>query len=80
MYALIDDVFERPEVATATGVAGMFGYLGGALFTLMVGALANSIGYEPLFALPFLFDLVAALVLWVFIGARQGQVAEQPAS
>jgi hypothetical protein len=79
MYALMGDVFEKPEVATATGVAGMFGYLGGALFTLMVGALATSIGYEPLFALLFLFDLVAALTLWAFIGVRQGQVAEQPA-
>jgi MFS transporter, ACS family, hexuronate transporter len=77
MYALMGDVFEKPEVATATGVAGMFGYLGGALFTLMVGALANSIGYEPLFALLFLFDLVAALTLWAFLGVRQGQVAEQ---
>ena len=77
MYALMGDVFEKPEVATATGVAGMFGYLGGALFTLMVGALATSIGYEPLFALLFLFDLVAALTLWAFIGVRQGQVAEQ---
>jgi hypothetical protein len=78
MYALMGDVFEKPEVATATGVAGMFGYLGGALFTLMVGALATSIGYEPLFALLFLFDLVVALTLWAFIGVRQGQVAEQP--
>ena len=50
MYALMGDVFEKPEVATATGVAGMFGYLGGALFTLVLGALANTIGYEPLFA------------------------------
>ena len=38
MYAVVGDVFEKPEVATATGVAGMFGYLGGAIFTLMVGA------------------------------------------
>ena len=68
MYALVGDVFEKPEVATATGVAGMFGYLGGALFTLMVGALANTIGYEPLFALLFLFDLIAAALLWLFIG------------
>jgi ACS family hexuronate transporter-like MFS transporter len=79
MYALMGDVFEKPEVATATGVAGMFGYLGGALFTLTVGALANSVGYEPLFAMLFLFDLVAALALWAFIGVRQGQVAVQPA-
>src|SRR5271166_5577783 len=46
MYALMGDVVETAEVATATGIAGMFGYLGGALFTLTVGALANTIGYE----------------------------------
>ena len=69
MYALMGDVFEKPEVATATGIAGMFGYLGGALFTLMLGALASSIGYEPLFALLFLFDLVAAYALGLPRGA-----------
>lgn len=68
MYAVVGDVFEKSEVATATGVAGMFGYLGGALFTLVVGALAATIGYEPLFALLFLFDLAAAALLWLFIG------------
>ena len=68
MYAVVGDVFEKPEVATATGVAGMFGYLGGAMFTLVVGQLANTIGYEPLFAMLFLFDLTAAALLWLFIG------------
>jgi MFS transporter, ACS family, hexuronate transporter len=71
MYALMGDVFDRSEVATATGVAGMFGYLGGALFTLAVGRLADTLGYEPLFALLFLFDLVAAVALWAFVGARR---------
>jgi MFS transporter, ACS family, hexuronate transporter len=71
MYALMGDVFDKAEVATATGVAGMFGYLGGALFTLAVGQLANTLGYEPLFALLFLFDLIAAAQLWVFIGVRR---------
>jgi MFS transporter, ACS family, hexuronate transporter len=58
----------------------MFGYLGGALFTLLVGALANTIGYEPLFALLFAFDLVAAAVLWAFIGVPRGRVVEPAAA
>ncbi len=74
MYAVVGDVFEKPEVATATGIAGMFGYLGGAIFTLMVGQLANTIGYEPLFAMLFLFDLIAAAVLWIFIGRSHGPI------
>jgi len=79
MYAVMGDVFEKSEVATATGVAGMFGYLGGAIFTLVVGALANTIGYEPLFAVLFAFDLVAAATLWGFIGVRGGKAAAQQA-
>ncbi len=75
MYALMGDVFEKSDVATATGIAGMFGYLGGAVFTLMVGQLANTIGYEPLFAVLVLFDLVAAATLWAFIGVRKSAVA-----
>ena len=75
MYALMGDVFEKPEIATATGVAGMFGYLGGALFTLVVGALANTLGYEPLFAMLFLFDVVAAVALWAFLGQRPRHAA-----
>jgi len=71
MYALMGDVFEKPEIATATGVAGMFGYLGGALFTLALGQLANTLGYEPMFAVLFAFDLVAAGALWLFIGVRR---------
>jgi ACS family hexuronate transporter-like MFS transporter len=81
MYAVVGDVFEKSEVATATGIAGMFGYLGGALFTLVVGQLANTIGYEPLFTLLFFFDIAAAAVLWLFIGrgSSQGAPAAQPA-
>ena len=73
MYALMGDVFDKAEVATATGVAGMFGYLGGALFTLAVGRLADTLGYEPLFAVLFAFDLVAAAALWAFMGVRPGR-------
>lgn len=81
MYAVVGDVFEKSEVATATGIAGMFGYLGGALFTLVVGQLANTIGYEPLFTLLFFFDIAAAAVLWLFIGrgSSRGAPAAQPA-
>lgn len=79
MYALVGDVFDKSDVATATGVAGMFGYLGGAAFTLVVGALANTVGYEPLFALLFVFDLVASIALWKFIGVRVGRAAPQAA-
>ena len=74
MYAVVGDVFEKPEIGTATGIAGMFGYLGGAIFTLVLGQLANTLGYEPLFAMLFLFDLIAAAVLWIFIDRSPGSI------
>ena len=80
MYALMGDVFEKTEIGTATGVAGMFGYLGAAMFTLVLGALASTVGYEPMFAVLFLFDLVAAATLWAFIGVRPGMAEAQAAA
>ena len=40
LYALVTDVFEKQDVATATGFGGMAGYLGGTLFSLLLGQLA----------------------------------------
>jgi len=80
MYALMGDVFEKTEIATATGVAGMFGYLGATIFTLVLGALASTVGYEPMFAVLFLFDLAAAATLWAFIGVRPGTAEAQAAA
>jgi MFS transporter, ACS family, hexuronate transporter len=79
MYALMGDIVETADVATATGFAGMFGYLGGAIFTLIVGALATTIGYEPLFTMLFFFDVTAAAVLWIAIGARRSVPVAQSA-
>lgn len=79
MYALMGDIVETADVATATGFAGMFGYLGGAIFTLIVGALATTIGYEPLFTMLFFFDVTAAAVLWIAIAARRSVPVAQSA-
>jgi ACS family hexuronate transporter-like MFS transporter len=70
LYALTTDSFEKKDIATATGLAGMAGYFGGTLFTLLVGQLASTIGYEPLFACLGVFDIVAALIVWAVLGER----------
>src|SRR6202044_648285 len=44
------DVFDPSEVGTASGFAGMAAWIGGLGFSLLVGALADSMGYTPLFA------------------------------
>jgi ACS family hexuronate transporter-like MFS transporter len=56
------DVFENHEVGTANGLTGMVSWTGGLSFTLVVGALADTIGYNPLFVCLTIFDLVGACV------------------
>ena len=56
------DVFNREEVATANGLSGMAAWIGGLGFSLLVGALAETIGYTPLFACLTVFDLIGATV------------------
>jgi MFS transporter, ACS family, hexuronate transporter len=69
LYAVTSDVFGKNEVATATGLGGMFGYLGAAAFTALFGVMVAQVGYGPLFAVLAVFDLVAAAV--VFALARK---------
>ncbi|MEF9402164.1 MULTISPECIES: MFS transporter [Ralstonia solanacearum species complex] len=75
LYTLTADVFGKHEVGTAVGLAGMSGFLGGTLFSLAVGALASTIGYNPLFAALALFDIVAAIVMWNVLREPRGPIA-----
>jgi ACS family hexuronate transporter-like MFS transporter len=49
-------------VATANGLTGTVSWIGGLSFSLVVGALADTIGYYPLFVCLTVFDLVGATV------------------
>jgi len=60
LYAITSDMFGKNEVATATGMGGMAGYLGAAAFTALFGVLVTRIGYSPLFVVLAVFDLIAA--------------------
>lgn len=64
LLTLSADLFDSREVATATGMAGSAAWIGGLSFSLVIGALAESIGYNPLFVCLALFDVIAAIVLW----------------
>jgi ACS family hexuronate transporter-like MFS transporter len=78
LYSLTSDVFGKNEVATATGLAGMSGYLGATLFTLLFGILVTQVGYGPLFVLLAAFDLIAAVVVALLV--RERFKTEQPKS
>jgi ACS family hexuronate transporter-like MFS transporter len=65
------DLFPARIVATANGFVGMAGWTGGLLFSLLIGALADKVGFAPLFGALGVFDLVGVAVLAGLIrGAR----------
>lgn len=70
LVTLASDSFGRNEVATAQGLAGMSGWLASTLFALVVGALADTIGFSPLFVMLTVFDLLAVLAVWTILRGR----------
>jgi ACS family hexuronate transporter-like MFS transporter len=74
---LAADVFDPEEVGTASGFAGMSAWIGGLGFSLLVGALADKVGYGPLFGMLGAFDLIGAALLIVLI---RGQSQEERAA
>ena len=67
LITLSSDVFGRNEVATANGLTGMAAWTASTLFALVVGALADTIGFSPLFAALAVFDLLGAIIIWTVL-------------
>lgn len=57
------DVFTPEEVGAANGFIGQAGWVGGLLFSLLIGQLADTVGYAPLFGMLSVFDIIGAVVL-----------------
>jgi ACS family hexuronate transporter-like MFS transporter len=64
LLTLPADLFPPRAVATANGVSGAFGGLGGVGFTMIVGVAVTKVGYAPIFVAIALFDLVGSACLW----------------
>jgi ACS family hexuronate transporter-like MFS transporter len=64
LLTLCADIFDSRTVGTASGMAGTIAWIGGMLFTLLIGQSADHFGYNPLFVALAALDLVGALVLW----------------
>ncbi|MGA3123962.1 MAG: MFS transporter [Polyangiaceae bacterium] len=67
LLTLPADLFPKRAVATANGLSGSVGGLGGTLFTMVVGIVAMKIGYGPLFTAIAFFDLIGSAVLWALL-------------
>ena len=57
---LAADNFGSHEVGTVTGLAGTAAWTAGLGFSMVVGALADTVGYNPLFVCLSVFDLIGA--------------------
>ncbi len=62
LNTLSADVFPAREVGTANGLTGMISWIGGLSFSLVVGQLAGTIGYNPLFVCLTIFDIIGATI------------------
>src|SRR5579859_2605285 len=64
---LAADNFGSHEVATVAGMAGTAAWTAGLGFSLVVGALADTVGYNPLFVCLSVFDLIGAAAAIVLL-------------
>lgn len=70
LITLCADMFDSRAVGTASGMAGTSAWVGGMLFTLLIGQSADAWGYDPLFVSLAGLDLIAAAVLWSLLRAK----------
>lgn len=76
VITMASDLFRRDEVATVAGLAGMMGNLGVLLFSLLIGGLVATIGYDPFFVALGVLDILGAIILWTFVKDRIAPKAE----
>lgn len=77
LLTLAADVFDARAVGTASGMAGSAAWIGGMLFTFVIGQSADAYGYNPLFVALAALDLLGAVLLWILLrdNARRAKEA-----
>ncbi|KAF7598508.1 MAG: MFS transporter [Candidatus Dactylopiibacterium carminicum] len=77
LITLSSDVFGKNEVATANGMTGMAAWTASTLFALVVGALADTLGFGPLFFVLACLDLCAVFCVWFILRDPEGRTARK---
>jgi ACS family hexuronate transporter-like MFS transporter len=72
------DVFAPGEVGTANGFIGQAGWIGGLIFSLLIGHFADTVGYGPLFGVLAVLDLIGAAIFIIFIGKLTAPTPAKP--
>lgn len=73
VITMSSDLFRKHEIGTVAGSAGLFANLGVLLFSLAMGALVTTIGYDPFFIALGLLDLIGAALLWTLVRAPKAE-------
>jgi ACS family hexuronate transporter-like MFS transporter len=71
LSALVVESFDKNQVATVNGMRGSSAWIASFLFSLLIGAVADNIGFNPLFIAMGFFDLVGAVFLIALIAERR---------
>ncbi|MDG2521160.1 MFS transporter [Caulobacter segnis] len=79
VITMSSDLFRKSEVATVAGMAGTFGNFGVLIFSLLIGGLVATIGYDPFFIALGVLDLVGALLLWTLVRDPAGRAPKSAA-
>jgi ACS family hexuronate transporter-like MFS transporter len=79
VITMSSDLFRKNEVATVAGIAGFCGNLGVLLFTLLIGWLVKTVGYDPFFVALAVMDILAAIWLWAVVRERVVTPSAEPA-
>lgn len=67
LITLCSDLFPSRSVGTASGLTGSAAWIGGMLFTFLIGQSADTIGYNPLFVSLAGLDLLGCAALWLLV-------------
>ncbi|WP_432322294.1 MFS transporter [Yersinia enterocolitica] len=78
LSALVVESFDKNQVATVNGLRGSSAWIASFLFTLLIGAVSDTIGFNPLFIAMGFFDLIGAVFLVSLFAERRNK--NQPAA
>lgn len=73
LSALVVESFDKNQMATVNGMRGSCAWIASFLFSLLIGAVSDTLGFGPLFVAMGFFDLIGALFLIALLAERRAK-------
>ncbi|WP_392562971.1 MFS transporter [Orbus sturtevantii] len=74
LSALVVDSFDKNQVATMNGMRGSSAWIASFIFSLIIGAFSQTIGFGPLFIVMGFLDLIGAIFLVSLIWEKKQKI------